>query len=115
MTSVQVRKAKNIERFLELLSETGNIALSAKGSGISRSRVYQLMELDEAFKLQVEQAQEESVERLEAIARARAEAGSDLLLMFLLKALKPEKYREQYKATISARPVDYVIDLSSSE
>ena len=110
--------AKHRERFLVLLSETGNITISAQGAGVSRAWVYTTMQKDEGFREQVEQAQEESVERLEAVARARAEAGSDLLLMFLLKALKPEKYREQYRATISRSPENYIIDLgavSSSE
>jgi hypothetical protein len=114
MTAIQARKAKALERFLELLSESGNITLSAQGSGISRAWVYALMEKDASFRERVEQAREESVERLEAIARARAEAGSDLLLMFLLKANKPEKYRDHYKATISSAPADYVIDLAPS-
>ena len=36
---------------------------------------------------------------MEAEARRRAMAGSDLLLIFLLKGLKPEKYRERHDVT----------------
>jgi len=44
-------------------------------------------------------------------ARRRAMEGSDRLLEFLLKSLKPEVYRERYevKQEVSA---DYVIDIS---
>ena len=34
---------------------------------------------------------------LEAVARKRAIVGSDTLLIFLLKAVRPEKFRDRYQ------------------
>lgn len=104
-----------IEKFIELLSTTGNITTSALGAGISRAAVYNLIERDAAFSQRVNEAKEESVEHLEAIARQRAEKSSDLLLIFLLRALKPEKYREKYQATVTAGPNDFIVDIGSAE
>lgn len=102
-----------IEKFIELLRTTGNVTTSALGAGVSRAAVYNLIERDEAFRQRVDEAKDESVEHLEAIARQRAEKSSDLLLIFLLRALRPEKYREKYQATLSTGPTDYVIDIGA--
>ena len=39
---------------------------------------------------------EEAADVLEAVARQRAIHGSDLLLIFLLKAVRPQKFREHH-------------------
>ncbi len=43
------------------------------------------------------QAWEESADVLEACARKRALIGSDTLLIFLLKSVRPEKFQERYQ------------------
>lgn len=40
---------------------------------------------------------DEGIDRLEKVARERAEAGSDLLLIFLLRAHRPGKFRERHE------------------
>ncbi len=45
----------------------------------------------------MQEALDQSVEDLEAEARRRAREGSDVLLIFLLKANRPEKYRERHE------------------
>jgi hypothetical protein len=114
MTVIQTSKKRQLEKFIELLAESGNITLSAKGAGISRAFVYIMLERDEAFRTRVDEAKAESIERLEAIARARAEAGSDLLLMFLLKALKPEMYRDK-PSLVANQFTNYTIDIGQAE
>jgi hypothetical protein len=54
----------------------------------------QTSESDPDFAAAFDAAVEEAVEELEQIARDRAKKSSDLLLIFLLKAHRPEKYRE---------------------
>lgn len=100
--------------FLAEYAQCGNISRSARAAGIERSSVYQWQEHDEAFSVAMRQAEIEAVEVLEEEARRRAHDGvrkpvyqggglvghvqeySDTLLIFLLKGLKPEKYRDRY-------------------
>jgi len=46
---------------------------------------------------------EDAVDVLEAVARRRAVQGSDTLLIFLLKAARPAKYRERHQVEHSGR------------
>ena len=107
----EITSAK-LDRFVEYLATNGNISQSARLAGVSRRYVYDMLQKDEQFRGRVDEALDESVERLEQIARDRAEAGSDLMLIFLLKALRPHKYREK-PAIINNAPTSYVIDLGA--
>lgn len=102
---------QRIERFLELLAKSANVSRSARDAGISRQYVYDKLRNDPAFAERVAQAEEEAIEELEAVARERAIAGSDLLIMFLLKAAKPEKYRDKPALINNNAPQNYVIEL----
>jgi hypothetical protein len=42
----------------------------------------------------------------------RAKNGSDVLVMFLLKSLKPEKYRDNPKIIQNNMPTNFIIDLA---
>jgi hypothetical protein len=99
--------------FLEKLSETGNVSEAARASKVSRSHAYALKLADLAFAAEWTDALESATDVLEAEARHRAVTGveqphfhqgqvtgsvrkySDSLLMFLLKAHRPEKYRDR--------------------
>ena len=81
-------------RFLDLLSKTCNVTLSAKGAGIDRSTAYKYKRKHADFAEKWEDCEAQAVELLEAEAWKRAREKSDLLLIFLLKAHRPEKYRE---------------------
>ncbi len=105
-------------QFLEVLARTCNVTHAARTAGISRSRVYDIRKEDAEFAAAWDNAIEEGADALELEARRRALEGvkepvfykgevcghvlrySDTLLMFLLKAHRPEKYRERYQATI---------------
>lgn len=83
------------ERFLVLLSEYGNVTIAAQGAGINRLTAYRHRHADPQFARQWEGALELGTDGLEDEARRRAANGSDVLLIFLLKGLRPEKYRER--------------------
>ena len=105
-------------QFLEVLATMCNVTHAAWTAGISRSRVYDIRKEDAEFAAAWDNAIEEGADALELEARRRALEGvkepvfykgevcghvlrySDTLLMFLLKAHRPEKYRERYEATI---------------
>jgi hypothetical protein len=65
-----------------------------KASGVSRATAYRFRGHDRAFAEAWDDAIEEAVDMLELEAHRRAIEGSDRLLMFVLRALRPEKYRE---------------------
>lgn len=101
------------KRFIELLASTGNVTEAARLIGTSRRNVYEHKKRDKEFAAAWDDALERGCDALEAEARRRAAQGvdkpvfykgevvgkvreySDLLLIFLLKAYRPEKFREK--------------------
>jgi hypothetical protein len=100
-----------IEKFFSILEQTGNITTACLGAGISRNTIYLYMENTD-FKQRVDNAKETAVEHLEGYALERAKNGSDVLVMFLLKSLKPEKYRDNPKIIQNNMPTNFIIDLA---
>lgn len=118
------------KKFLQTLSETGNVSKSAQKAGIVRSRAYQAKEESKDFADAWNQALEIAADALEEEARRRAAVGvlepvfyqgekvgtvrkySDTLLIFLLKGIRPEKYRERSDVTSGGEklptPIIYV-------
>jgi hypothetical protein len=104
-------------RFLEIFGKQGNITVAAEATGIHRNTVYAWQEHDDEFAAEFRLAEQRATEVLEAEAWRRAVDGdesetpiyhrgrlighvletkrSDTLLIFLLKARAPEKYRER--------------------
>jgi hypothetical protein len=115
-------------RFLIALSFCGSTVRASEFSGHSRRSYWRWCEHDEAFRLALNEAKAIAIERLEEECRRRAEEGvvkttpiyfqghkvgekvervySDLLLMFLLKGLAPEKYRERSDIRIADNAAD---------
>lgn len=87
--------------FLASLATSGNVRLSCEKAGIARRIAYTWKEKDEEFARQWDEAIDEAVDILEAIATQRARTTSDTLLIFLLKAHRPEKYRERWQGEIT--------------
>lgn len=99
--------------FIQKLAEGATVTDAAKAAGIHRSRAYQYRDEDPEFDAAWEEVYEHSTEKLEAEAFRRAVKGvqkpvfqngqrvgsirqfSDTLLIFLLKARKPDTYRER--------------------
>jgi len=80
--------------FIETLRNTGNVRVSAAAANVTRKAAYKTRDVFPEFAAEWEEAVEEAIEHLEDVARQRAEESSDTLLIFLLKAHRPEKYRE---------------------
>ena len=80
--------------FLSSFSQCGNITQSSGDAGVTRQAVFYAYKRHPDFRVLYEEAKEESVERLEQVARKRATESSDNLLIFLLKAMRPDVYRE---------------------
>ena len=110
--------------FLKTLAQSMNVMLSCKAAAVTRASAYAERHRSTVFRKQWDQAIKEALELLEASAWQRASRGimepiwmkdedgkpvkvdqvpkySDVLLMFLLKAHNPAKYRETFRQEIS--------------
>lgn len=100
--------------FLEDLELHGVVSYAAKAAGVARSTVYDARLVDDAFAVAWDNSHQVALDGLEREAWRRAAEGtleplvsggkhvadvrkySDRLLEFLLKAHRPEKFRERY-------------------
>src|SRR5690349_20966768 len=81
-------------KFLDGLRMHGMVTQAAIEAGIHRNTAYFERQRDPEFAKEWEEALDRGVDMLEDVAKKRAFEGSDVLLIFLLKAHRPEKYRE---------------------
>ena len=97
--------------FLATLAQTANVRASCQKAGISREQAYNHRDKDKEFAKQWEDAMEDAIEVLEESARLRALGISDTLMIFLLKAHRPEKYRERHEHKHSGGTTQTIIYL----
>lgn len=108
------------ERFLEVLRERANVSEAAASAKIARTTAYAWRQSDPEFASAWDNALEAAADALEAEAWRRAVSGierpiiwkgevtgtvreySDRLLECLLRAHRPEKYRERYQVQVAA-------------
>ena len=113
--------------FLVAYSEGGNITQAARAASIDRTTYYVWLERDEEFAICAKHAWLDAGDVLEQEAYRRAVTGvdkpvfyageqvatikeySDVLLIFLLKGAKPEKYRERIDVS-QTQPVVKVLE-----
>lgn len=108
--------------FIKTLRDTNNVRRSCLAAGVSRTMAYKAKETDKRFAAAWQEALEDACDVMEAEAQRRALAGvrrvrpifhmgvqiaqeetieySDTLLIFLLKAHRPEKYRERVDVSL---------------
>jgi transposase-like protein len=100
--------------FLEAFADTGNVSAAARAADVGRRTHYDWLKKDKEYKAAYEAAVEDAADALELEARARAmgeqepvfdkkgelvghrKKASDLLMIFLLKGLRPDKYAQQH-------------------
>lgn len=93
------------DRFCAALANTANVRAACQAAGKNRAAVYRVRKEDPEFAARWKDALDDACDVLEAVARQRATApakASDLLLIFLLKAHRPDVYREKHEHTHSA-------------
>jgi hypothetical protein len=95
--------------FLIALEQTGSVTAAAKTAKVSRERAYECRRLYPAFATAWDQALETGADLLADEARRRAFAGSDVLLMFLMKGLQPQKWRES-RASLAPSVLNKMIE-----
>jgi hypothetical protein len=95
--------------FLTALENTGTIRTAAKAANVHYTTVYREKKDDPDFAAAWENSIEVAADTLEDEARKRAFAGSDVLLIFLLKGMRPEKFRES-RSTIPPAELNKMIE-----
>lgn len=89
--------------FIQILSEGNSITAAARAVGVSRQAIYNYRETDSNFRDAWDNAIEEGLDTLEDEAIRRAKKSSDLLLIFLLKGGRPEKYKDRVDINVNWR------------
>jgi len=109
--------------FLSAYAEWANVSYACKVAGVARANIYHWQEHDPEFALAFQQANDAATERLEREAWRRAVEGSpyertsywhgepvgtdrkieysDQLMMLLLRARRPDTYREKVDVAVS--------------
>jgi hypothetical protein len=94
--------------FLSVFRQTGIVSFACRGAGISRTQAYRERRRNTRFAADWEAAEEDATEALEAEARRRALATSDTLLMFLLKARRPDMYRDNVRIDLRREAAEII-------
>ena len=93
--------------FLATLASCGVVKVACHAAGIRRKAAYMLRKKCPKFAEAWDEAIEDACDVLEGIGLERAKKTSDGLLMFFLKARRPETYRERMEMRhIQRRPVE---------
>lgn len=100
-------------KFLDVLRATCNVTEAAKAAGVARRTAYEWRDADERFRAEWDDAEQEAADALEREAWRRAVEGtdkpvtyqgvitatfreySDRMLELLLKAHRPEKFKDR--------------------
>lgn len=91
--------------FLNALREVPNVGAACRRVHCSRTTVYNLRKEDPTFAAEWDEAIEDGLDELESVAASRAIDKSDLLMIFLLKGYRPEKFRERMDVTSAGQPM----------
>lgn len=95
------RTPKKVSAFLGALRDGLSINAACKASGVARRTAYDWREADPEFRKAWDDAVETGTDELEDVAIARAKDSSDTLLIFLLKARRPDKYKDRVAKELS--------------
>ena len=87
--------------FLKGLERTGTVTGGCAEAGINRTTAYRARQRDEGFALKWADLEEQVTDRLEATALMLALDGEVKLIEFLLKARRPDVYREHHQVELA--------------
>ncbi len=121
-STAAAKQRERQDQFLDTFAKVGNLSASARTAGIDRQTHYNWLEADPSgYGQRFADAEERAHDALEQEARRRAVVGvdepvfykgeivgyirkmSDVLLIFLLKAARPEKFRERWQGELTGK------------
>jgi predicted DNA binding protein len=99
-------------RYLRAVEQLGTLTAGCRAAAVSHNTIYQWREHDDAFMLAEQQARTTFADELEHEVVTRGRAGSDTLLIFMLKAVRPEKFRDRVdvRQTVTSDSGDQLTD-----
>ncbi len=89
------------ERFLKSLRETPNVTAACAAAGVSRQTAYRTRAEDSVFAEKWQDALDLAMDALEARAFEIAMEGDTNLLQFMLRAHRPETYKETQRRELT--------------
>jgi hypothetical protein len=102
-------------KFIQALTDGTQVNEAATVAGISVRTAYNHRQSDEDFALDWADAIEAGTQELERVAIQRAKDKSDVLLIFLLKARRPDVYRDNVKVEHSGSVKHDLSGMSDAE
>ena len=85
----------NQRAFLAAYANSGNIRSASRAIKMDRTNHHLWMKDNSVYQEAFHLAELEAGEYLEELAMSRAQAGSDVMIIFMLKGKKPDVYRER--------------------
>ena len=102
------------DRFLEVYPKIGTVRAASEAAGISYRTFYRWLEADDNFAAEFAHAKEAAADRLEEALIERAMERSDVAAIFILKGLRPDKYRERqavrHEGGVNVAPVKVTVE-----
>lgn len=95
MTGRTKRNSQRVRALLAAFADGLSVRSACAAAGIGRSTMYEWLEADPALKAAYHDAYEDGTDLLEDIAVDRAKSTSDTLMTIMLKARRPDKYRDR--------------------
>ena len=96
-------------KFLRSLAKTPSVTIAARAANVSTRACYKAKDADPEFAEAWSDAINKSVDALEDAVYRRALREDSQLAMFVLKAFRPERYRETSRVEIDQRLVGVIV------
>ena len=109
------QRERKRERIIDRLRQGWSITTACSDAGIDRKTYYNWRDAEPEFAEAIDDALDHGVSNLEDIGYRLAAGGSVPMLQFLLKAKRPQVYREQTRHEIagdSSAPVRIVYEIA---
>ncbi len=116
MANRTTRTPKKRAAFLKALESGESVTKACNAAGIGRRTVYDWRGDDEKFAAEWDDAVETGTDVLEDEAVKRAKDGSDTLLIFMLKARRPDKFKDRWQHEHTGKgggPLRFVVEAPS--
>jgi hypothetical protein len=102
MTDARARATRRWQtRFLKALCQSPSVKAACSAAGISRMTAYRYRDADAEFAENWQYALQQSVDDLEAVAFKLASEGDSNLIQFLLRAHRPEIYKDTQRRELT--------------
>lgn len=93
------------KRYLAAYAECGSLKEAAQITGIGKSAHYEWLAKYPEYRVAYETATQRAIDSLEEEAKRRAMVGSDNLMMFMLKAKRPNEFRDMSTVRVDGKTI----------